>query len=185
LSTFKKWLFNILGIIYLLIGIINLFIPVLPTSPFLILASISFARVNPKMKSWLLNNKYLGPYMNVYYNNKGMATAYKIRICTFMWGGMIFAMALIGLLWVYILMAAIGVAITIHILAAKTMQTPTGKYGLNYNLLSILLMLFWFVLAMIFAIKTTLGYLVVGGVGLALTLGVLIYTLLAGREKKA
>jgi len=168
--------------ICLVVGIINRFIPGLPTTPFLILASMLFARVNPKMQAWLLRNRFLGPYLDNYYHKRGLATAYKIRTCAFMWGGMIFAMTLIELLWVQLLITAIGIAVTIHIFAAKTMQPPTGQYGFAYNMVSILLMLFWFVLAMIFSIKTTLGYLVVGGVGLALTLGVLIYAILVGKS---
>ena len=184
MSPFKKRLFNILGIICLVAGIINAFIPGLPTTPFLILASMLFSGANPKLQAWLLRNRITGPYLDNYYHKRGMAIAYKIRSCAFMWGGMIFAMTLLGLLWVRVVITAIGIAVSIHLFTAKTQKPPPGQYGFWYNMISLLLAWLWFALALIISVKTTMGYLVVGGVALAFTIGMLIYAALSSREGK-
>lgn len=142
-SPFKKVLFNILGMMCVIIGVVNRFIPGLPTTPFLILASMLFARVNPKMQAWLLRSKFLGPYLDNYYNKRGMPTAYKLRTCAFMWAGMLFSITLIPLIWLQILVPTVGVIVTIHIFMAKKRPPDIGLYGLKYNLFSVALCWIW------------------------------------------
>jgi len=134
-----------------IVGVVNRFVPGLPTTPFLILASMLFARVNPKMQAWLLRSKFLGPYLDNYYNKRGMPTAYKLRTCAFMWAGMLFSITLIPLFWVQLLVPTIGVIVTIHIFRAKKRQPTEGQYGLKYNLFSIVLCWIWLGLGLFLA----------------------------------
>ncbi len=57
----KKMSLLIFGHICLLLGIIGAFLPVLPTTPFLLLAAFLYSQSSPKLHSWLINHKYLGP----------------------------------------------------------------------------------------------------------------------------
>ncbi|MCL2855033.1 MAG: YbaN family protein [Defluviitaleaceae bacterium] len=174
ISPFKKILFNILGMLCVIIGVVNRFIPGLPTTPFLILASMLFARVNPKMQAWLLRSKFLGPYLDNYYNKRGMPTAYKLRTCAFMWAGMLFSITLIPLLWVQILVPSIGVIVTVHIFKAKKRPPIDGQYGLKYNLFSIALCWIWLGIGLFLA-STPFDYyflIITGGI---LSLTILVY----------
>lgn len=54
-------LFLALGLAFVAIGFVGIFLPVLPTTPFLILAAACFARSSPKLERWLLNHRHFGP----------------------------------------------------------------------------------------------------------------------------
>lgn len=57
----KKIVFLILGHISLALGIIGAFLPVLPTTPFLLLAAFFYSKSSSKLHNWLMSHKYLGP----------------------------------------------------------------------------------------------------------------------------
>jgi len=184
IKTLKKWLFNAFGMFCLVFGIINIAIPGLPTTPLLILASMMFAAANPKMNAWLLRSKFLGPYLDNYYNKRGMAMAYKIRTSAFKWAGMIFAITIIDVLWVRILVASIGVAVSTHIFLTKTKKPVAGEYGFTYNLFTILLVWIWLCLALIFTVDTTVGYITVSSIGAGITAIILIFGFVSDRILK-
>ena len=51
----------LLGHIFLMLGILGAFLPVLPTTPFILLAAYLYSKSSPKLHNWLINHKYLGP----------------------------------------------------------------------------------------------------------------------------
>ena len=55
-----------LGIISLTLGIIGIFLPLLPTTPFLLLSSWCFVRSSEKFHNWLYNHKHLGPIIKAW-----------------------------------------------------------------------------------------------------------------------
>ncbi len=81
----KKGIFIILGIISLILGIIGIFIPGLPTTPFLLLSASLFIKSSAKLYNWLIKNKFLGTYISDYYNNKGLSKLTKIFSVSLMW----------------------------------------------------------------------------------------------------
>ncbi|WMM23614.1 YbaN family protein [Tissierella sp. MB52-C2] len=75
-----KLLFIILGIIAMGIGIVGIVVPVLPTTPFLILASMFFVRGSEKFDIWFRNTKIYRDYAEDYINDKSMTLKRKIRL---------------------------------------------------------------------------------------------------------
>jgi uncharacterized membrane protein YbaN (DUF454 family) len=70
----KNWiriLLVIAGTLFVGLGIIGIFIPVLPTTPFLLLAAACYARSSRKFHEWLLNNRWFGDYIRNYLQGKG------------------------------------------------------------------------------------------------------------------
>jgi len=59
----KKTLFLILGFFFIILGLIGVFLPLLPTTPFIILAAYFFSQSSEKYHQWLLNNKIFGPIL--------------------------------------------------------------------------------------------------------------------------
>ena len=80
-----KIMFLILGTISLLLGIIGLFIPGLPTTPFLILTSILYIRSSKRLYQLLISNKYLGKPIKSFHENKGMTLKLKFFSIAMMW----------------------------------------------------------------------------------------------------
>ncbi|MDV6343001.1 YbaN family protein [Nitrosomonas sp. Is37] len=60
-SLFMRWLYFGVGILALLMGILGIFLPVLPTTPFILLAAACFARSSERFHDFLLNNRITGP----------------------------------------------------------------------------------------------------------------------------
>ena len=62
-----------IGYLCVVLGVLGVFLPVLPTTPFLLLASYLFYRSSPKAQQWLLGHKYLGPYITDFQIHKSIA----------------------------------------------------------------------------------------------------------------
>ncbi|MDQ3019329.1 MAG: YbaN family protein [Bacteroidota bacterium] len=122
-NKFVRVLFIILGFTCVALGVIGIFLPVMPTTIFLILASYFFARSSEKFSQWLLNNKVFGSYLRNYKNGKGMTLKSKIFSISFLWVGILISVIfLVQNIYVNLLLFAIAIGVTIHILYIKTFQ---------------------------------------------------------------
>lgn len=118
----KKILFIILGIVCTVIGIIGIFLPVLPTTPLLLLAAWFFVRSSEKLHDWLINHRVLGIYIKSYVKYRGVDLKYKIFAISTVWITIIFSMTLIDNLYVKILLGVIMIGVTIHIASLRTLS---------------------------------------------------------------
>ena len=178
-----KIFLNSVGILCIICGIIGIFMPLWPTTPFAIAACMIFAKVNPKIRNKLLNNRFLGPYLENFYSKKGIPMAYKIRTIAFMWAGMVFSMTLIGVIWVQILVTCIGIAVSIHVFVVKTRKTDILQYNIVYNLFSIFLSWIWIALGFVFA-ETPFEMYRLTIVAVIITLTLLIYGIITAIKRR-
>lgn len=113
----------VLGSFFLALGIIGIFIPILPTTPFLLLATACYARGSKRFYNWLINNKWLGEYIKNYREGKGISSNIKIISITMLWITIIFSTTIIVTnYFIQIILIIISIAVTIHILTIKTMK---------------------------------------------------------------
>lgn len=118
-----KTLFIILGSISLALGIIGIFVPLLPTTPFLLLTAALYFKSSPRLYNWLLKQKHLGPYIRNFRENKAIPLRGKILCMVFMWGTMLYCIFfLIPYLWVKIILFLIAVGVSWHVLSYKTLK---------------------------------------------------------------
>ncbi len=104
-------------------GIIGIFVPLLPTTPFLLLATVLYMRSSSKLLKWLINNRYLGPYIKDYFSRKGIPLRMKVRSLIILWITLgLSAAYATDKLWVRIILAGIGTGVTIHLLLKKTRE---------------------------------------------------------------
>ncbi|MFH1013858.1 MAG: YbaN family protein [Thermoplasmatota archaeon] len=109
------------GTFFLLIGIIGIFIPILPTTPFLLLAAACYAKGSKKFYNWLINNKWFGEYIKNYRERKGIPLSVKIISITILWITISFStFIVVPNLLIQIILIIIAVGVTIHILTIKT-----------------------------------------------------------------
>lgn len=117
-----KIFYAVIGIVSLVLGILGIFLPVLPTTPFLLLSAAMFAKSSEKLYNWLLNHRILGEYIRSFREDKAIPMKIKIISIATLWIVMCISIfwAVNDKLWLQILLAAIAVGVTIHILSFKT-----------------------------------------------------------------
>ena len=85
LNRSKKILLIVAGTFFIGIGIIGIFIPILPTTPFILIAATIYVRSSKNFYSWLVNNKIFGKYIRNYREGKGIPLIIKILTVAFLW----------------------------------------------------------------------------------------------------
>ena len=85
MSNLKKILLIIIGSISLIAGSLGVILPVLPTTPFLLLSLACFVKSSDKLYRFILNNRYLGPYVKDYINGNGIPIEAKKKAITLIW----------------------------------------------------------------------------------------------------
>ena len=106
----------LVGWIAVVLGVLGIFLPLLPTTPFLLLASACFARGSKRMHNWLQTNRVFGKYLRNYENGYGIPLRAKIWILIFMWCSMGYSLwKLQHLLPLQILLVAIGACVTVYL----------------------------------------------------------------------
>jgi hypothetical protein len=119
LKTDKQWLRLLMivgGCLCVLLGVIGLFVPMMPGAVFLIIAAWLFARSSERFHQWLITHKRLGPIVNAWQSGRGFERALRRRILLLMWASMLLSSALIGKIWVAVLLATCGICTTAYIL---------------------------------------------------------------------
>ncbi|MDR3227588.1 MAG: YbaN family protein [Prevotellaceae bacterium] len=118
----KKSIFIILGIVCVALGAVGVVTPVLPTTPFLLLAVFLFSRSSPALNHYLLHNKILGKYLSNYFENKPVPLSQKIISIAFLWTGLCATFYFATLSnTVIVLLLLVGLCVSLHI-------TLLGKY---------------------------------------------------------
>ncbi|MGL5785266.1 MAG: YbaN family protein [Bacteroidales bacterium] len=116
-----KILLLTLGTISLVLGIIGMFLPVLPTTPFLLLTAFLFMHGSPEWHDRLLANKWTGPVLEDYKVHKSIRLKKKIVILALLWSTMLLNIfCFVDNLWIDLLLLAISIGVTTHILMIKT-----------------------------------------------------------------
>lgn len=114
-------LLTILGIISLGLGILGAFLPVLPTTPLLLLAAALFLRGNRRLYDWLMNHPKLGPYITNFMKHKTIPLRIKVVALTTLWLTLLFCAVFVAEHWVLRLcFITIAIGVTVHILSYKT-----------------------------------------------------------------
>lgn len=118
-----KILYTISGLISLGLAILGIFLPVLPTTPLLLLAAALFLRGNSNLYDWLMNHPRFGQYIRNFTEYKAIPLHVKIVSVSLVWITLLNCAVFVAEHWAFslffILLAA---AVTIHILSYKTLK---------------------------------------------------------------
>ena len=116
-----KWLLTILGLLSLGLGILGIFLPVLPTTPLLLLAAALFVRSHRGLYDWLLNHPRLGPYISNFLIHKSIPLHVKIISISMIWITLLNCAIFVAEHWAFrAFFILLAMAITIHIMSYKT-----------------------------------------------------------------
>lgn len=120
-----KKILALLGFFSLGLGIIGAFLPLLPTTPFILLSAYFFARSSEKMHKWILEHKIFGELIINFNENKTIPLHAKIIAISMMWTSILFSIFNIAKdrLWLQVLLVTIAAGVTIHISRYKTKKS--------------------------------------------------------------
>ncbi|MFC2017878.1 YbaN family protein [Chloroflexota bacterium] len=113
----------ILGSIFLGLGTLGILLPLLPTTPFFLLAAVCYARSSKRLHNWLLTNKWFGSHLKNYLEGHGASLRMKAFFLSFLWVTIGCSAALVvHTLPLRIILVIIAVGITIHIVLIRTLR---------------------------------------------------------------
>ena len=119
----RRYLLITIGSFFLSLGIIGIFLPLLPTTPFFLLAAACYARGSKRFYNWLLTNRWFGNYIKNYRERKGIPLKIKILAISFLWLAIAYSVIfVVHILLVRIILILIAIGVTIHIFSIKTLR---------------------------------------------------------------
>ena len=110
----------LLGTLSLAVGIIGIFLPVLPTTPLLLLAAWCYYRGSRRMYHWLMSHPHLGAYIRNFTERKVIPLHAKVITLTLLWTSLLFCAYILNPIWLKCLMIAIAIGVTWHILSYRS-----------------------------------------------------------------
>jgi len=116
-----RYVLLVIGWISVTLGIIGIFLPVLPTTPFLLLAAACFVRSSRRFYDWLVTHPRLGPWFRDYLEGKGIPLKGKVYAITTMWISIGVSCWLVPMFWARIGMLTSATLVSIYILRMKTL----------------------------------------------------------------
>jgi len=117
----KRYLLLALGIISLILGVIGIILPLLPTTPFLLLSAGCFINSSPKLYNWLINNKIFGKYIRNYREKRGIPLRVKVTSLAILWLSISYSLLfIVSSIVIRLILIVIALGVTIHILRMKT-----------------------------------------------------------------
>ena len=116
-----KYILIIIGSISVVLGTIGVFLPLLPTTPFLLLAASCFIKSSDRLYQRLIDHKWFGKYIKDYRDGKGIPIQTKVIALFMLWGTILYSVVLIiPFVAIKVLLILIASTVTIHILRIKT-----------------------------------------------------------------
>lgn len=124
MKPLKRNLLIACGILCILLGLIGIILPVLPTTPFLLLAAYCFARSSERFHTWLVTNSLFGQYIRNFQDGRGIPRRTKALAITMLWLMIgISAVFFVSSWWLRVALVAVAIGVTIHLVRRKTVES--------------------------------------------------------------
>jgi len=117
----KNHILILAGTFFVILGFLGIFLPILPTTPFLLLAAACYFRSSDRFYRWLINNRILGAYIRNYLEGRGMSRKSKVITLALLWItiGITIIFGIQNII-IRIILVTIALGVTIHISRLKT-----------------------------------------------------------------
>ena len=115
----KKAVLVAAGSVCLALAVLGVFLPLLPTTPFLLLASACYVRSSERLHGWLMGNRMLGPYIRNFKERRGIPLRGRIVTVVLLWLPLLYSVYRLDLLWLEALLVVMGVTWSVLILRMK------------------------------------------------------------------
>jgi uncharacterized membrane protein YbaN (DUF454 family) len=119
LISAKKAVLVAAGSVCLALAVLGIFLPLLPTTPFLLLASACYVRSSERLHGWLMGNRLLGGYIRNFRERRGIPLRGRVITVVLLWLPLIYSVYRLDLIWLELLLVAMGLAWSVLILRMK------------------------------------------------------------------
>jgi len=119
-----RYILLAVGWLSVALGVIGIFLPVLPTTPFLLLAAACFMRSSKRFYLWLVNHRRLGPWIVDYLEGQGIPLKGKVYAIGLMWLSIGISSYMVPLFWARAFMLSSAVLVSLYIIKQKTLSKP-------------------------------------------------------------
>lgn len=109
-----------LGFLFTGLGFVGAFLPILPTTVFLLIAAYFFARSSPRFYNWLMNNRMFGTLLRDWKDGKGLPLKAKIMAVSLIALTIGFSAFIVPILVVKILLILCGVGVSTYLITRPT-----------------------------------------------------------------
>lgn len=120
-GAIKRIILIMTGTAAVILAVVGIFLPVLPTTPFLLLAAACYAASSKRFYSWLLSNRLFGAHLKNYREGRGLSIKVKIGTLSMMWAMMGMSIFLF-VVWLplKLLLLGIAAAVSVHVLKLRS-----------------------------------------------------------------
>jgi hypothetical protein len=122
LNSAKKALLVAAGSLCVALAVLGVFLPLLPTTPFLLLASACYVRSSERLHGWLMGNRVLGGYIRNFKERRGIPLRAKFTTVALLWLPLLYSVYRLDLLWLELLLVTMGVVWSAVIFRMKTLK---------------------------------------------------------------
>lgn len=113
------------------LGVLGMFLPLMPTTVFLLLAAYCYSRSSERFHDWLMNNRFLGKYISSYRSGKGISVSQKISTISVLWISIGVSIWMLGVrFWPTLFLLATAIGVTVHLLWIKTYRSEVAEEAL-------------------------------------------------------
>lgn len=124
----RRVVFFAAGGVSLATGIAGMFLPLLPTTCFLLLAAWCFSKSSPRAHHWMYHNRWFGAYLRDYRAGRGIPRRVKVGSLAVLWASIAFAVIFaVSAIWVRVLLVGIAAAVTAHVATQRTAPAPATR----------------------------------------------------------
>ncbi|MDW3095750.1 MAG: YbaN family protein [Gammaproteobacteria bacterium] len=123
----KQYFLICSGWLSILLGVIGIVLPLLPTTPFILLAAGCFAKSSPRFHQWLITHRLFGPLIESYKDNKGIPRDVKIKAIIFIWVTLSISIFLLEITWLRIGIFILGITLTVFLWMKPTLTKQPVK----------------------------------------------------------
>ena len=130
MNDLTRTLLIVCGTLCVILGVIGVFFPVLPTTPFLLLAAVCYARSSERFYHWLTTNRWLGEYISNYREGRGIPLKQKVLTILLLWLSIGYAAWFVApQWWAKLILLGIAAGVTIHLTKTKTYKPEPEALG--------------------------------------------------------
>lgn len=122
MNSAKKALLVTAGSLCIVLAVLGVFLPLLPTTPFLLLASACYVRSSERLHGWLMGNRLLGGYIRNFKERRGITLRAKVTTVVLLWLPLLYSVYRLDILWLELGLVLMGLVWSVLIFRMKTIR---------------------------------------------------------------